>query len=98
MFLLLLLPNVKLLFNAYSTHSQDADKSAMSPEEVTLTFDSLPDVARQSARGQHEPQDDDDMDVNEADDNSGATRRRAPGMLQLKALGTFSLLTWCIPT
>ncbi|XP_033637587.1 uncharacterized protein LOC117298435 [Asterias rubens] len=68
----------KTELETYQRIFHDADKSAMSPEEVTLTFDSLPDVARQSARGQHEPQDDDDMDVNEADDNSGATRRRAP--------------------
>ncbi len=69
-----------MVLNACSPRPQDADKTAMSPEEVTLTFDTLPDVARRSAGDQQETLDDLDLDDNGTDDNSGATRRRAPGM------------------
>lgn len=69
-----------LTLDTFSSRSQDADKSAMSPEEVTLTFDSLPDVARRSAGDQQESHKDDDLDDDD-EDNSGATRRRAPGKL-----------------
>ncbi len=71
-----------MILNDGSLHPQAADKCAMSPEEVTLTFDSLPDVARQLAGDQQEPHEDDDLNDNEADDNHGVTRRRAPGKLE----------------